>query len=338
MVYDCFTFFNELDLLEVRLNVLNAVVDRFVIAEATRTHRGKPKELLFRKNAARFSAFAGKITYVVVDDLLPEEEVERDVFNLPWVNENRQRNALARGLVDVQPEDVVMVSDLDEIPRPESVRAARHLLEDGRAQSVRFAMSFYNFYLNFRNFSCAKWMLGTCAIRFGSLGDAAFFRGVPIDRYTQAAENQGATLQKVRFLRADATLPQAGWHFSYLGGLAAIQSKLAAFSHSEFSGLPLDVLAARLKEGRDLFGRAGRSFGVALDGTFPRYIRENRMKFRDFLFPVDEDYLKRTRWSKRWARIRGCLYAGVVRLVPHALVPGLVRMRDRLLSKAGRRG
>ena len=336
MVYDCFTFFNELDLLEIRLNTLNDVVDRFVIAEATRTHRGRPKELLFEKNRARYAAFAEKITYVVVDDLLSEEEVEKDAFNLAWVNENRQRNALRRGLADAADGDVVMISDLDEIPRSEAVLEARRRLESGAARSVRFSMAFYNFYLNFRNFSCAKWMLGTCAIQVKSFADAALFARVKCDRYTQASENAGNTLQKMRFLKAEATLPDAGWHFSYLGGIAAIEEKLAAFSHSEFSNLPRKVLEARLKSGSDLFGRAGKSFGVALDESFPPYVRANAAKFAALIFPVDDGYLRRMCSAKRWALLRGRLYAGAVRLVPSFLAPLIVRLRDAVLARAWR--
>jgi hypothetical protein len=67
MVYDCFTFFNELDLLEIRLNTLDAVVDKFVIAEATRTHTGKHKDLVFKLNQSRFARFLDKIIYVEAD-------------------------------------------------------------------------------------------------------------------------------------------------------------------------------------------------------------------------------------------------------------------------------
>jgi len=68
MIYDCFTFFNELDLLEIRLNVLKDVVDRFVLVEATQTFTGRPKPLYYKENAARFAAFADRIIHVVVDD------------------------------------------------------------------------------------------------------------------------------------------------------------------------------------------------------------------------------------------------------------------------------
>ena len=68
MVYDCFSFFNELDLLEIRLNVLKDVVDKFVLVEATRTHTGAEKSLYFKENEARFSAFRDRIVHIVVDD------------------------------------------------------------------------------------------------------------------------------------------------------------------------------------------------------------------------------------------------------------------------------
>ena len=108
MIYDCFTFFNELDLLEIRLHTLKDVVDKFVIAEATRTHTGKSKNLVFAENRMRFSEFEDKIIYIRVDDLLSEEEVVKDIYNLPWVNENRQRNALIKGLVNAGDNDILV--------------------------------------------------------------------------------------------------------------------------------------------------------------------------------------------------------------------------------------
>ena len=68
MIYDCFTFFNELDILEIRLNTLYDTVDYFVIAEANKTHTGKEKDYVFEKNQARFSNFLDKIIYIKVDD------------------------------------------------------------------------------------------------------------------------------------------------------------------------------------------------------------------------------------------------------------------------------
>lgn len=336
MIYDCFTFFNELDLLEIRLNTLGDVVDFFVISEATRTHSGRPKELLFERNKDRYAKFADKIRYVVVDDLMSEEEVARDAYNLPWVNENRQRNALARGLTDARNDDVFMVSDLDEIPRPEAVVRASELLQAG-ASSVRFEMEFFNYYLNFRNFSYSKWMMGTVAAKCSALTpESRILSRVKSDRYMQASENRGNTVNRLRFVKAGASLPRSGWHFSYLGGVAAIRRKLAAFAHTEFGSVPSEILEQRLRSGEDLFGRAGRSFGIPVDETFPRFVQDHQDSLASLIFPVDESYLQRTAPLKRRAVWRGRAYALMVGLVPSFLAPFAVRLRDVVMKLFGR--
>ncbi len=336
MIYDCFTFFNEIELLEVRLNTLSSVVDRFVVAEATRTHSGVPKELFFRKNASLFARFADKITYVVVDDLLPADEVSADPYNLAWVNENRQRNALARGLVpDGSDDDVIFLSDLDEIPRPESVAKAAALLRKG-CQSVRLVQTSFNFYLNLRNFSMPDWLLGTIAARRGDLFRGPLLSSVRTPRYVQPDENVGPTMSKFRFLSPERRLHDAGWHFSYLGGIDAIQRKLASFAHVEFGSVPKEILEQRIRSGRDLFGRAGSFFGVPIDSSFPAYVLENRDRLRHLIFRCDDRYLARTRLPRLAAALRGRAYRTLAGLVPGFLALPLVAMRDRMMKRLGR--
>lgn len=335
MVYDCFTFFNELDLLEIRLNTLKDVVDRFVIAEATRTHAGRPKELTFEKNRKRFAEFSGKIVYVVVDNLLPENEVLKDNYNLPWVNENRQRNALINGIKDAHDDDIVLLSDLDEIPRPQSVVKAARDLED-EASSVRLELISYNFYINYKNYTCPKWLMGTVAAKYGDLIGGKLLSGVKYDRYTQRSENQGVALHKLRFVNPDIVLHNAGWHFSFLGGIDAIQKKLAAFSHSEFANVPREMLEARMRKGCDLFGRNGKFFGVPMDASFPVFVIENQMRFRELIFPVDEEYMRRTKLARMAAMARGALYRLVVMMIPNRFALVLVKARDSVMKKLGR--
>ena len=117
MVYDTFTFFNELDLLEIRLNELNDVVDKFVLTEATLTFQGKPKPLYFNENKQRFKSFEGKIIHVVVDQY-PENPADNS-----WIYEHHQRDMIAKGLRNCLPEDTIIVSDIDEIPDPEKVKS-----------------------------------------------------------------------------------------------------------------------------------------------------------------------------------------------------------------------
>jgi hypothetical protein len=120
MIYDCFTFFNELELLELRLHELSGVVDKFVLVEATRTHSNQPKALVYQENRARFQEFHDKIIHVVVDDMPNAKNA--------WALENFQRECIARGLVSCRPDDLVLVSDLDEIPRATTVTLAIHEL------------------------------------------------------------------------------------------------------------------------------------------------------------------------------------------------------------------
>jgi beta-1,4-mannosyl-glycoprotein beta-1,4-N-acetylglucosaminyltransferase len=335
MTYDCFTFFNELDLLEIRLQTLKNVVDTFVVAEATRTHTGARKELVFEKFRDRFAGFEDRIVYLVVDDLLPEDVVAKDRYRLPWVNENRQRNALRAGVAAAKPDDIVMISDVDEIPSPAAVAAAARAIADG-TPCVRLEMGFYNYYANFKNHSCPKWTLGTVAIRYGAFLDGAVFRGQKTDRYMPPSENEGPTFNRLRFVRAPRTIAHGGWHFSYLGGIEAIRKKIAAFSHSEFASVPEKILKERLENGDDLFGRAGKSFGVPLDETFPPYLRENSDRFQHLIFPVDDGYLSKTKTARRLSAVKGALYRRMVAAVPDRLALTLVKIRDAVQKRLGR--
>ena len=113
MIYDTFMFFNELDLLEIRLNYLSPVVDRFVLVESTMTHTGKQKPLLYAENNGRFTKFLDKVTHIVVD-MLPH--IANLGYQEAFENENYQRNQITRGLGDAKTDDVILLSDVDEIP------------------------------------------------------------------------------------------------------------------------------------------------------------------------------------------------------------------------------
>ena len=329
MIYDCFTFFNELDLLEIRLNTLAPIVDRFVIAEATRTHRGQSKELLFEKNRERFAAFSDKITYVVVEDLLSEEEISKDVFYLPWFNESRQRNALMQGIANLRDDDVVLVSDLDEIPRPERLREAIELAR--RGEVVRLDMANYAYFLNFRNGTNPQWARGTVVVTGAVFTqEKSPLDRIPCDRYLVAAENEGRTFCRLRFVREDRRVRDGGWHFSYLGGIDKIMHKLASFAHCEVSTIPRETVAKRLSEGADVFGWGERFFADELKpGAFPDYVLAHRDRFAGLIQPCDREYLKRTVLSRKLAYAKGVVKRGASSLIPAPVVRALSAWRHR---------
>ena len=248
MLYDCFTFFNELDLLEIRLNVLNSIVDKFVLVEATKTHKGDPRELVFEANRLRFEPFLEKIIYVVVDDM-PEGPNA-------WVRENFHRNAIVRGLVNCKAGDRIMISDLDEIPRPAAVVKAI-TLED----TVVFMQDFFYYYLNCKGDEVWK---GTRMLPFEKLG-------LPQDQ---------------RFA-GRYFVKKGGWHFSYQGGVQRIIHKLESFAHQEFNSEyfkdPTRIEQA-MREGKDLFGRSNKWDFVDIDDSFPEYIRNNQDKLSHMIF------------------------------------------------------
>ena len=118
MIYDCFTFFNELDILELRLNILYKYVDKFVIVEGNKTHTGKDKDFIFEQNKNRFEKFLDKIIYIKVEDFPSLENSQTSEDGNKWLYENYQRDAIMRGLTECKDDDIIITSDCDEIINP----------------------------------------------------------------------------------------------------------------------------------------------------------------------------------------------------------------------------
>lgn len=116
-IYDCFTFYNEIDLLKIRIDLLKDYVDYFVLVEMCVTQNGKPKEMFFDKHKAEFADFGVNIIHIKVMEI-PEMNQEYD----NWLLENYQRNNILQGLKNCQEDDLIIISDLDEIPNPKIIK------------------------------------------------------------------------------------------------------------------------------------------------------------------------------------------------------------------------
>ncbi|MFQ5760898.1 MAG: N-acetylglucosaminyltransferase, partial [Acidiferrobacterales bacterium] len=228
-IFDCFMFFNELDLLEIRLNTLATVVDYFVLTEATTTFSGEPKPLHYEENKGRFTAFADKIIHVVVDDMPVGTNV--------WFNERFQRDAAVRGLTDAKPNDIVMISDVDEIPFPDLIAT---LTPDATTGKIYFfECVYYTYKLNLKIEN--KWV-ALCAVRaiqkryLTSMQALRSTRVMQSKRYPdwlnsvftslRNRKKYGAWLRNVR-------IPEAGWHFTFVNTPEKIQYKIASYAHQE---------------------------------------------------------------------------------------------------------
>ena len=220
MIVDSFPFFQELDLLEVRLTVMDPVVDRFVIVEGTRTYSGQPKPLRLEQAKERFSRWWPKIDYIVVDDWPKTDNA--------WITENHQRNALARGWAKLQDDDIIISSDLDEIPNPDTVR--RYL---GMKGVKWFMQRDFRTFFNAQNVNKPLWRGGSRMVTYGEFKRLGELRKFKYCKFGPREVNQGATAVKLRRMRDVILLPNGGWHFSFLGGVDAIIRKVQAYSHQE---------------------------------------------------------------------------------------------------------
>ena len=240
-VFDCFMVNDEVELIELRLHTLVDVVDEFICVESPTTHSGKPRPLLgpwLRRQFARWP-----IRQVLT--LLPAPHPDR------WLPERMQRNAMAAALIGTaEADDLILMSDVDEIPDPANVRhVGTHW------------MRCFIYYLN--ALKLEAWP-GTIGLPF--------------------AELQFMTPAGWRAQTGGLPRIAGGWHFSYQGGVDRMRNKLASFGHAEFDCASVHAdLPQRMTALEDPFGRPAVGYDrcriLPLDDTFPRYLRDHPERF-----------------------------------------------------------
>ena len=267
MIIDCFPFWKELDILEIRLNELYSTVDKFVLVEASRTQSLLLKPYFFEKNKERFAKFLDKIIHLKIEDY-PENS-----SNL-WNMENFQRNCITRGLnqLNLLDEDIVLISDVDEIP---SAKSLRQLKENKNFECGSFSLNFFAYFLNLMC-SNRKW-IGTTAVKYRILKQYTpqFFRGLkdslPI-------------------------IPNGGWHFSWCGGYKEVYEKAhACIEPFDKTALPS---IEEFQKHFENFLKSDNKFFIHLenlskqetefkktniDQSFPKFVLENQDKLNSFI-------------------------------------------------------
>lgn len=287
-IYDCFTFYNELDLLELRLKILDPFVDYFVLVEATKTYAGEKKNLYFRDNKNKFKRWEKKIIHVIVEDMpnpgkiyLKKSWKISSVLGLGrWKLEMYQRNQIQKGLKKCRDEDIIILSDLDEIPNPNKLDLLKELVKDDRV--VLFSQNLYYYFLN--GFVYSNWE-GSRACSFKLFRKLFKKKG---ERFRRL-RNLGLRI-KIKFLKSKNNplrkIRDGGWHFSYLGDAEIISDKIKSISHlendkDEFTNLK--NINESVKGGRDIFGRAMKVNYLPIDSTFPEEIVKNKRKYSKFI-------------------------------------------------------
>lgn len=280
MIYDCIPFFNELDILKLRMQILSPYVDKFVLEESTVTFSGETKPMIFAEHRDMFAEFEDKIIYVAVDNS-PMSGVtthERDKF---------QKNQLIRGMGDCKPDDIVIFSDVDEIPNPKTLTAILENFDPSKIYHLAQRM-FYCF-LNmeemsgnllsitgeFEGVKQRQW-LGTKVCSFGNL---------PKEGIVFLREVSPKDPRSVR-------VADGGWHFGYMGGdgerdvAKRIGVKVQAAAHQEYNtSRYLSEAVDRLLCGEDIFDRNAKFVRVEIDESYPEYLREHREEYEFLIAP-----------------------------------------------------
>lgn len=297
MVYDCIPFFNELDILKLRLHILAPLVDKFIIEEATVTFSGEPKELCFEKNKELFAEFLPKIEYIIVDNSPKELSTHlRDKF---------QKNALISGLADATNEDIILLSDVDEIPNPKVLADIIANFDSDKVYHLAQRM-FYCF-LNMEEVS-GKLLSITGEFpgvtRKQWLGTKIFSKkSIPTDGIIEMREASTTASNAVR-------VAEGGWHFGYMGNTKnasvadRIGTKVVAAAHQEYNDE--DILAEakdRLILGQDMFGREAAFRRVEVDESYPTYLLEHIEEYQYLILPpISKTKQFITKWTMKGKR------------------------------------
>ena len=237
-IFDCFMYFDEEILLDLRMNILNKYVDYFVIVESTFTHKGEERKLHF--NHKRFEKFENKIIYLVYDEKpkdikeILKNDIEPDISNKFIINallrENGQRNFIINGLKDADDDDYILVSDVDEIPNLEKVDFSKI---NQKILLFRQDMFYYKFNLNLPNFS---WT-GTKGCKKRNFISPQWLRNIKDRKYNFLRFD--TFFSKTKYMNIKI-IDNGGWHFTNLKNAKEIEYKLKSYlHHREFDVNPI---------------------------------------------------------------------------------------------------
>ena len=276
-IFDTFTFYNELDLLELRMNILGDVVDHFVINEATITFTGKKKPLYFAENKERFKKWEDKIIHHVLDDNNETLEkywegvpyhrsmMEDNIYQLPIHYQRAcfHKDCAIYALLDhAHDNDIILTSDADEIANPEAIKSIGEWFDPNNHYVLKGPVYYY-----YLNLLCEKEWMGT--------------------RVSTMKMLKTMSIDKLRQSHQDAWKVEDGsWHWSFFGDADTVRAKMDAYEHQE-NNLPQfrDSMEERIQKGIDPFGRdyLYTPQVVSIDDTFPEYIIQNQDKLEKFI-------------------------------------------------------
>lgn len=293
-IYDCFMYFDEDVILDLRLNILNPFIDYFVIVESTFNHKGEKRKLKFDIN--KYKKFENKIIYLIFDkepsgiekvfDTDNESEVSRKLILNAASRENGQRNFISKGLERANEKDLILISDVDEIPNLEKINW--NTLKD---QIVLFKQDMFYYKLNLR-LPDLIWS-GSKACRKKYLKSPQWLRNIKDKKYSFFRIDTFFSKKKyinIKFIE------NGGWHFSNIKTAAEIEHKLKSYlHHREFDLNPMSK-----EEIEDIINNKQAIYDLKVDkrinkigngnklieqplNKLPSYIQKNLYKYEEWI-------------------------------------------------------
>ena len=262
-------YFDEDLVLDIRLNTLSDSVDKFIIAEATRDHAGKEKKLNFNIN--KFSKFKNKIKYLIIEDLPIKVSAQKNNWHENHLRDQFQRNSLSKGYEKFEDNDLIMISDIDEIPDPKKISSFEH-----KKKYACFLQRNFQSKLNLLNTSDGYWT-GTKICKKKNLKSPQWLRDIKIKE---------VPFWKFYKPKQPQLIENGGWHFSFLKQPEDIITKINSYSHQEFNKAEFvdpHKIREKIDNKKDLFNRKITYEKVDVDKYCPEYIVRNKDKFKEWI-------------------------------------------------------
>ena len=293
-IFDCFMYFDEEVVVDVRLNTLNEFVDCFIIVESKFTHKGDLRELKF--NHKKFKKFKDKIIYIVDEQIYPQteeikaednegEKSRKSIFNAAY-RENGQRNLIVKGLEEANDEDLILISDVDEIPKLSGLN-----FKNVNVKIILFKqdMFYYKFNLQLPNLI---WT-GTKACKKKNLISPQWLRNIKDRKYSFFRIDTFFSKTKYTNIKI---INDGGWHFSNIKTPKEIEFKLRSYlHHREFDVNPLsiDQISEIIKNRQAIYDlKVDKTVNKIGNGSIlkkfelnklPEYILTNQNKFLNWI-------------------------------------------------------
>ena len=265
-IFDCFQYFNEEHIVDMRFNILDEHVDKFVIVESTVNHQGKPKKLNFDLN--KFKRFRNKINYIVVDDTPEKIKISHKGGESPV--EKHQRNSIMKGIKDANDNDLIILSDVDEIPNLNKIS------EYNKKNFAVFSQKMFMYKINLLNVKENNWHGSKICLK-KNLKSPQWLRDLKFKKYPFWRIDKTSNLQIIE---------NGGWHFAYLQTPENISKKIKSFAHGEFNKTNIsneENIKLKIEKGQDIFERGHNLKKVEIDSSFPKYILQNKDKLKKWI-------------------------------------------------------